>query len=278
MPEGDTIYRTATSLRRWLGGREITAARTRVPGLDARRLVGHTIDAVDTRGKHLLIRLSGGEVLHTHMMMTGSWHVYPTGERWRRSAAQARLVIEAGSRLAVCFNAPVIELLAAADEAEHRSLGRLGPDVLDPGSLDWTVVRRRARERTSRSLTIGELLLDQQVVAGIGNIYRCESLFLCGINPARPTAEVSDRELQDVIAVASRLMMVNAGVSPASTSGPVSPGASAIARDFDAGPERTWVYGRAGRPCRRCGTLVRTARLGVQARTVYWCPTCQPAA
>jgi endonuclease-8 len=276
MPEGDTIYRTATSLRRWLGGREISAARTRVPGLDARRLVGQTIDAVDARGKHLLIRLSGGEVLHTHMMMTGSWHVYPTGERWRRSAAQARLVIEAGSRLAVCFNAPVIELLAAADEAEHRSLGRLGPDVLDPGSLDWTVVLSRARERTSRSLTIGELLLDQQVVAGIGNIYRCESLFLCGINPARPTADVTDPELQDVIAIASRLMMANAGVAAGSASA-ASRVESPVSRNFDAGPERTWVYGRAGRPCRRCGTLLRAARLGLQARTAYWCPTCQPA-
>jgi endonuclease-8 len=264
VPEGDTIFRTATSLRRWLGGRAVTAARSRVPGVDLTGLVGRTVDAVDARGKHLLMRFSGGPVLHTHMMMTGSWHVYPTGESWRRSPRQARVVIEAGPRLAVCFNAPVIELLGADDERSHPSLRRLGPDVLVPDSLDPATVRRRARARTAASPTIGELLLDQQVVAGIGNIYRAESLFLCGIDPFRASGEVADAALDDLVRTASRLMSANA------TTG------SAVARSFDGGPDRPWVYRRAGLPCRRCGTPIRRRLLGAQARAVYWCPTCQP--
>lgn len=264
MPEGDTIYRTATSLRRWLGGRVITAVRSRVPGVDLAGLVGQKVEAVEAQGKHLLIRFSGGAVLHSHMMMTGSWHVYPTGESWRKPPRQARVVIEAGSRLAVCFNAPVVELLGEHDERRHPSLRRLGPDVLDPPSLDPTVVRRRARARIPSSPTIGEILLDQQVVAGIGNIYRAESLFLCGMDPFRAAEQVSDAELDGLVATASRLMLANA------TTG------SAVARSFEGGPDRPWVYRRAGLPCRRCGTKIQRRLLGVQARAVYWCPACQP--
>lgn len=265
MPEGDTIFRTATSLRRWLGGRTITAARTTVTGLDAQRLVGRDVDTVEAQGKHLLIRLSGGLVLHSHMRMSGSWHVYPTGERWRRSARQARMVVEAGPRTAVCFNAPVIELLDAHDERSHPSLRRLGPDVLEPASLVPEVVRARARARTDASPTIGELLLDQQVVAGIGNIYRCETLFVCAIHPWTSSRAVEDVTIDELVATASRLMLVNA------TTG------SAFDRRFDAAPDQRWVYGRRGLGCRRCGTIIERGILGRQARSVYWCPTCQPS-
>jgi endonuclease-8 len=265
VPEGDTIFRTATSLRRWLGGRAVTSVRSRVPGVDLTGLVGRTVEAVEPQGKHLLMRFSGGPVLHTHMMMTGSWHVYPTGESWRKSPRQARVVIEAGPRLAVCFNAPVVELLGSDQERHHPSLRRLGPDVLVPGALDPVTVRCRARSRAPASPTIGELLLDQQVVAGIGNIYRCESLFLCGVDPFRPSPDVTDPELDELVATASRLMVANA------TSG------SPVARSFDAGADRPWVYRRSGLPCRRCGTRIRRRLLGVQARAVYWCPACQPA-
>jgi endonuclease-8 len=265
MPEGDTIFRTAASLRRWLTGRTVTGARTVVPGLDCRRLVGRRVDGVDAQGKHLLIRLSGGLIIHSHMRMTGSWHVYPTGERWRRPARQARLVVEAGDRTAVCFNAPVVELIADHEERAHPSLRRLGPDVLDPGSLDPEVVRRRARARADASPTIGELLLDQQVVAGIGNIYRCETLFLEGVHPWTPSAAVDDATLDALVATASRLMLGNV------TTG------SPISRDFDGGPDHPWVYRRGGLDCRRCGTTVERGVLGRQARPVYWCPSCQPA-
>ena len=263
MPEGDTIFRSATSLRRWLIDRRITAARSMVPGVAAARLVGRRVDAVDARGKHLLIRLSGGLSLHTHMRMSGSWHVYPTGERWRMPAHQARLVLSAGERTAVCFNAPVVELLSPGDEAIHPSLSRLGPDVLGPEVPDPAEVHRRARIRMAASPTVGELLLDQQVVSGIGNIYRCESLFVCGLHPAIDVAALSDTELDEVITTASRMMQASAHAT--------------AGRGGRAGQERSRVYRRQGQPCRRCGARIQRALLGRQPRAVYWCPGCQPA-
>ena len=263
MPEGDTIFRTAVTLGRWLVGREVTAARTDVVGLPAAKLVGQRVEEVEPRGKHLLIRFSAGQVLHTHMRMTGSWHVYGAGEPWRKPAGQARLVLEAGDRTAVCFNAPVVELLAPKGEAMHPALTRLGPDVLvDPLDLD-EVVRRAATRPPGTS--IGELLLDQQVVAGIGNIYRSEALFLARLHPRTPMAEVDEDRLRSVVTIAARLMRANA-----------RPGEYA-GREFGGGPDEPWVYGRTGRPCRRCRGTVEAVRLGEQARVAYWCPRCQPA-
>jgi endonuclease-8 len=266
VPEGDTIFRAATSLRRWLVGRELTEVRTTVPGLDAPQLVGRCVEAVDTRGKHLLIRCGGGLAIHSHMRMTGSWHCYPTGEEWRRSASRARLVLVCGDRLAVCFDAPVIEVLDAARERLHPVLRTLGPDLLATSDPDPAAVVRRARLRSQTAPSIGELLLDQQVVAGVGNIYRCEALFACGVYPATPAEEVPDERLLEIIATAMRLLRANA-----------APG-GAGARSFaprGTGPRDPWVYRRAGRPCRRCGTLIRRSVLGRQARSVYWCPRCQ---
>ncbi len=263
MPEGDTIYRTAASLRRWLAGRQVSAARSSMPALRADRLVGRQVEGVDAQGKHLLMRFSGDLVLHSHMRMSGSWHVYPTGERWRRPARQARIVIEAADRLAVCFNAPVLELLAARETEAHPSLRRLGPDVLVPTSLDGADIGARAWRRVDASPTVGEALLDQQVIAGVGNIYRCESLFLCGVDPWLPTAIAIGEPFDRLVATASRLMTANVTVG------------SPVARSFDGGPDRPWVYGRSGRPCRSCGTPVRRAVLGRQARSIYWCPVCQ---
>lgn len=263
MPEGDTIFRTATSLRRWIGGEVVTAAQTKVPGQQLGRVVGTTVDAVEPRGKHLLIRFSNRLTLHTHMRMTGSWHVYRAGERWRKPPYQAKVVLTCGERLAVCFNAPVVEVLMPNDEAHHRSLTGLGPDILKPAEFDLDVVRRRAVRRPPEVL-IGELLLDQQVVAGIGNIYRCESLFLDRIDPWAPWSSLTGDELDHLVMTAARLMRANLGST------------GDRGRSFDGGgPNRPWVYGRTGRPCRVCGTPVRTTRLGVQAREIHWCPNCQ---
>ncbi len=232
----------------------MTAATTKVQGLPTTRLVGQRVDAVEAQGKHLLVRLDSGEVLHSHMKMTGSWHVYRSGERWRRPESEARLVLTCGDRMAVCFNAPVVELLQPRAEAVHPGLAGLGPDLLvDPFDLDE--VRRRARTRP-RDLAIGELLLDQRVVAGIGNIWRCESLFVEGRNPWQPQSELSDDELDRLVLTASRLMRAQLG--------PWRPENS-----------RRWVYGRGGRPCRRCGSRIQTRRSGDGARVVYWCPRCQ---
>jgi endonuclease-8 len=258
VPEGDTILRTATSLRRWLRGREITGARTQVVGLAPERLIGQTVGDVEARGKHVLMRLSpSGRVLHSHMRMTGSWHVYPAGRAWRRPERQARLVLECGDRVAVCFNAPVVELLADRGELLHPSLSKLGPDVLaEP--LDLAGIRTRARARGD-DVAIGELLLDQQVVSGIGNIWRCEALFAEGINPWTARGALADDTFDALVGRAARLM-----------------GASARGAMADRPVAR--VYKRNGRPCRRCGALVEARRQGEQARTAYWCPRCQPAA
>lgn len=282
MPEGDTIYRSATSLRRWIGGREVTAAAVVGPssgmradagwdaGLNAgRALVGTEVEAVDSRGKHLLIRFSSGLTLHTHMRMTGSWHLYPSGERWRRPRHRARAVIETGARLAVCFDAPVVELLATAEEALHPSLNKLGPDLISSTSLEPGDLLARAARRAADSPSVGELLLDQAFVAGVGNIYRCESLFICGLDPGTPVASLADREIIELVETAARLMKANA------FSG------AGFSRSFDSPPDRHWVYRhwvyrRAGLPCRRCATVVRSAPLGREARIAYWCERCQP--
>ncbi len=257
MPEGDTLSRTAATMHRWLAGRTITAATTRVDGFPAETLVGRTVDAVDAWGKNLMIRLDGGQVLHTHMRMTGSWHVYPVGHSWRRPERQARLTLVCGDRVAVCFNAPVVELLRPGAEARHPSLANLGPDVLEEG-IDLAEVRRRARHGGSPDRPLGEVLLDQRVVAGIGNIWRSETLFAEGVNPWTPLSAITDDQLDALITTAGRLM--RPGVQ--SRSGVPAP------------PN---VYRRAGRPCRRCRTPVVARRQGEQARTAYWCPTCQPA-
>lgn len=270
MPEGDTIFRTATTLRRWLAGREVTSAHGRVRGLPVERIVGRRVDAVEAHGKHLLMRFAGGAVLHTHMRMTGSWHVYPTGEPWGRPERQARMVLEAGGRLAVCFNAPVVELLTERQAERHPALRHLGPDALVADGLTPVVILGRVAQRARAAPTAGELLLDQQVVAGIGNVYRCESLFLCGIHPAMPVASLTDVVVLELVLTAARLMHANAA-----SNADAGPG-SAFARSLDGPPGRSWVYRRSGRPCRRCGTTVRSAPQGFQARQVYWCPSCQP--
>ena len=233
----------------------MTAADTKVDGLPAAKLVGQRVEAVEARGKHLLMRLDSGQVLHSHMKMTGSWHVYRDGERWRRPSSEARLVLTCGDRVAVCFNAPVVELLARRAEQVHPALVGLGPDLLvDP--FDVGEVRRRARARPP-DLAIGELLLDQRVVAGIGNIWRCESLFVERRNPWLPQSALGDDDLDRLVLTASRLMRAQLGPWHPESGG-------------------RWVYGRSGRPCRRCGTRIEGRRQGEGARVAYWCPRCQP--
>jgi endonuclease-8 len=223
--------------------------------------VGRTVESVEARAKHLMVRMSGGVTLHTHMMMTGSWHVYERGARWRKPAWQARLVIECGDHHAVCFDAPVVELLDDHLEREHPSLSSLGPDVLvDPFDLDEVMGRAR---RTDPTTEAGDVLLDQGIVSGIGNIYRCESLFIERVHPQTPISAVDDATLRSLVLTASRVMRAN--LVPA----------QGFSRTFEGQPGKAWVYGRAGRPCLRCRTLIVAERTGRDARTAYWCPKCQ---
>lgn len=261
MPEGDTIFRAARTLEKVLSGQVVTGARSTVPSVLAERLTGRTVARVEARGKNLLIHFDDGRVLHTHMRMTGSWHVYRPGERWQRPERQARVVLETERFVAVCFAAPVVALLSAAELARHPSLSRLGPDPLSP-AFDREEARRRLRELGERP--VGEALLRQSALAGVGNVYKSETLFLCATDPFRLVRDLSDPELDRLVATARKLLSANVGAGPRTTR-------SSLTR------ERTWVYGRSGEPCRRCGTQIRMRRQGPEARSTYWCETCQPA-
>ena len=259
MPEGDTLQRTATGLAPHLVGRAVTAARVRAGGPQVQRVVGATITDVEAVGKNLLIRFDNGLELRTHLRMTGSWHRYRPGERWRRPAARARLVLEVLGAVAVCFDAPVIELFETRTEPIHPTLARLGPDLLDDawGPAHATEALSRLRDRARAGLTISEALLDQRAVAGIGNIWRNETLFRERVDPWMRVADVDDATLARLVTTARDLL--HRSVAATSVRSPM------------------WVYRRAGRPCRRCGTLVRSAPLATGIpRTTYWCQSCQP--
>ncbi|MEO5940406.1 MAG: DNA-formamidopyrimidine glycosylase family protein [Candidatus Limnocylindrales bacterium] len=258
MPEGDTLHRTAIGLAPHLVGRSVVAARVRPGGPQVQRLVGVGITSVEAIGKNLLIRFDNGLELRTHMRMNGSWHRYRPGERWRRPPARAIVVLEVPGAVAVCFDAPVVELFETRAEAFHPTIARLGPDLLSPDfgppMTDEAVARLRDPARAE--FTISMALLDQRALAGIGNIWRNETLFHERIDPWARVIDLDDATIQRLVGTAHRLLR-------AST-------------DSASGRSPTWVYGRAGRPCRRCGTLIRSAQQDAAiGRTTYWCPGCQ---
>ena len=273
MPEGDTLHRTADGLRPYLVGRAIVAARAAGPGAVPRvgRIVGATVTDVAAVGKNLLVRFDNGLELRTHLRMTGSWHRYRPGERWRRPPSRARLVLEVPGAVAVCFDAPVVELLEIRAESLHPPLAGLGPDLLDPawGPDLAAEALRRLRDPARAGRAIGEAIVDQRALAGIGNVYKSEVLFIERVDPWARVDELPDVTLDALVATARGLLVANA--------------------DRRAGPERVttgraraaagqplWVYDRAGRPCRRCGTPIGRRRQGTELpRLTFWCPRCQ---
>jgi endonuclease-8 len=273
VPEGDTLFRTAEVLRRALLGDRVLSARGRPGGAQLTRLAGSRVESVTAQGKHLLVGFDIGLTLHTHLGMKGSWHRYAPGERWRRAASSAVAVLETGRSVAVCFAAPRVELLDSRALAIHPQLSGLGPDLLvDQPDVDAALARLRAHDRPG--WTIGEALLDQSCVAGVGNVYRNEVLFCTGLDPFMLVGAISDAILRRVLAMSSALLRANLGggdrvTLPDALGAP--PGASAGLRP---GSDR-WVYRRTGRPCRRCGTRIRSQALGRPPRTVHWCPVCQ---
>jgi endonuclease-8 len=270
VPEGDTLFRTAAGLRPYLVGRTVTAARTGGPGAvpQVARIVGHEITAVDALGKNLLIRFDNGLELRTHLRMNGSWHRYSPGERWRRPPARARLVLEVPGAVAVCFDAPVVELLERRAEALHAPLGGLGPDLLAPG-FDADEALRRLRDPTRAGAAIAEALVDQRALAGIGNVYKSEVLWLERVSPFAVVSDVDDEVLRRLIATARRLLVLNASA----TRGP-----ERVTTAGDRGaPGPLYVYGRTGRPCRRCRAAIMRVQQGSDLpRSTFWCPACQP--
>jgi endonuclease-8 len=231
-------------------------------------VVGHEITAVESLGKNLLIRFDNGLVIRTHLRMNGSWHRYRPGERWRRPPSRARLVLEVPGAVAVCFDAPVVELLEERAEDLHPALGRLGPDILAP-DFDGGEAVRRLRDPTRASVSIAEALLDQRALAGIGNVYKNEVLWIERVSPFSRVGELDDATLDRLVATARRLMLENVGAGR----GPERVTTTTAERGA-AGP--VYVYRRTGRPCRRCGTPIRSIRQGTHLpRTTYWCPACQ---
>lgn len=262
MPEGDTIHRVASTLRPALTGRTLTRVELpRVPRPHPG--VGARVTAVEARGKHLLVRSDDGLTVHTHLRMTGAWHLYAPGERWRKPARSARVVLAVADAVAVCFSAPVVEVLDDRGVRRHPSLRALGPDLCD-ARADLDEAARRLLRLAATGTTVGEALLDQRVASGIGNVYRCEVLFLHGLDPATPLAEIDATTARGLLEDASRLLQANLTGAARTTVPHAADGA-------------LWVHGRGGAPCRRCGTGIEVGRLGEQARYVYRCPRCQPA-
>ena len=261
MPEGDTIYRIADVMRRVLLDGEVVAARGRPGGARLEQVVGTRVQSVTTRGKHLLVGFDGGLTLHAHLQMRGTWHRYRPGEPWRRQADRAVAVLETASAVAVCFDAPTVELIETRALAIHPVLAELGPDLL-AGEPQLDEVAARMAAGGARGLTIAEALIDQRVVAGIGNVYRSEVLASSLLSPWVTAGSLADEALARLLATASTMLRWNLDGGVRRT----IPGAG--------GGERL-VYGRAGRPCRRCGAPIRSSALGQPPRRVYWCPRCQ---
>ncbi len=262
MPEGDTIFRTARTLDQALAGRVLAR-------FEARRLVhrpfppGTRVVRVEARGKHCLIHFDDGRALRTHLRMSGSWHLYRPGERWRRQPAAARAVVEvtpgAGDErgwVAVCFSAPVVELATAGAPASGTA--HLGPDLCRPDP-DLDEALRRVERLSGPQRPVVDVLLDQRIAAGVGNVYKSEVCFACRVHPGAPIATLDPDLRRRLLSTAAEQLRANLDHPDRAT--------------LDGGLA---VYGRAGRACRRCATPIAWARMGEDHRATYWCPTCQP--
>ena len=275
MPEGDSLFRAARTLHRALAGRTVTRFESVFPHLTRidqdSPIRGRVIEGVESRGKHLLIRLSGDLVLRTHMRMTGSWHIYRRGERWYRPRHEMRIALETDDIHAVAFNVPVAEFATLADALRTQPLRDLGPDPLSATfAADEAVVRLLER----RDVQIADVLLDQTAIAGIGNIFKSEALFAARINPFTSVHDLARDDLERLVAQAVRLMRANIGEG--ARGGITTYGGLRRRSTRDDPGAHHWVYGRAGRPCRRCGTPISWRKHGPHARSTYWCERCQP--
>jgi len=258
VPEGDSVFRTARELDRGLSGQVLTKSDFRIPSLATADLTGATVIETVPRGKHLLTRFDNRLTLHTHLKMEGTWMVQPVGRRWRKPWHTARVVLRTATTEAVGFQV-LVDLVRT--EHEDRFVGHLGPDLLGP---DWDAALAVANLRRKTGVPIGDALLDQRHLAGVGNVFKSEICFLAGVHPQTPVGLVPD--LDDVVAISQRVLEENEDRPFRWTTGDRRPG------------NRYWVYGRKG-PCVRCGAAIQKAELGPpgQQRPTYWCPRCQPA-
>jgi endonuclease VIII len=289
VPEGDTIFRAARTLHRALAGHEVVGFESVFPALtrvhEDAPITGRRVEAVSAAGKHVLIRFSplniargdrepvarsGDLILRTHMRMNGSWHIYRRGEAWRRPRRDMRIVVATADFEAVGFNVPVAEFLDPRTLVRQDDLRLMGPDLLGE-TFDAGEALRRFRARPE--LAIADALLNQRIVAGAGNVYKSEVLFLCGVHPFARVADVADERLLAILAMARKHLQAN--VIDATAAIVTYRGYRRTTRRADPA-ERLYVYGRAGKPCRQCGTPIAIQAQGPHARLTYWCPTCQP--
>ena len=259
MPEGDTLHRVAHQITTQIVGKRIEAARARRELRRAPELAGHCLENAEARGKHLLLDFDNALSVHSHLGMTGSWHIYPRGERWRKPAQRAALALRFASHDLVCFSPKLIELDTTRRIHRHRFVESLGPDLL-ADAFDEDEALRRLRRHAH--LPLGEALMAQQLVAGIGNVYKSEILFMNRLNPFAPVSSVDDDALRECLRSSRRFMRRNL---------------EGLRRKFRGSTQgdRLWTYRRRGMPCLECGTTIDMRRQGEAARSTYFCPRCQ---
>jgi len=283
VPEGDSIFRAARTLHRALAGHAVERFESVLPALtrvhEDTPISGRVVESVTAAGKHILMRFSGDLVLRTHMRMNGSWHIYKRAgtdaaarfEPWRRPRRDMRVVIATHDFEAVAFSVPVAEFLDRRALQRQPDLKQIGPDLLGE-TFDGDEAIRRFRARGTMS--IADALINQRVVAGAGNVFKSELLFLCGIDPFASVAAVSDDELRALLSAGQKYLKANVHDSKGTIV--TYTGFRRTTSRMDPS-ERLYVYGRARKPCRKCGTPIRVTPQGPDARLTYWCPSCQRA-
>lgn len=270
MPEGDTLFKIRESIRPDLVGKHLV--RVELSGRRARSLE-RTVDRLITTGKHLLVMLDSGEMIRTHLGMHGTWHRYRHESRWRLPRREASCALWTDRLVLVCFRAKEVECLGARQVRAHRTLGRLGPDLLAPdfeadSEARLRTILERAAHFSEPSAPVVDLLLDQRIAAGIGNVYKSETLFLESVHPRQPVGSVEEPLRRSLFTTARDLMLANLGGWWRTTT---------VDRREEGEPEqRLWVYGRRGEDCSRCGSKIQVDRFGFGRRVTYWCDDCQP--
>jgi endonuclease-8 len=276
MPEGDTIFRTARSLGRALAGKPVIGFRSAYPKLtrydDDNPLAGQIVNNVEARGKWLLIHFSGGATLVTHMLMNGSWHIYRHGERWQQPRFNMRIVLENSDYIAVGFRVPVAEMHTAQSLARDR---RIPPAEIDVLSADFDAAAAERRVLAHPGEEIADVLLHQDVTAGVGNVFKSEVCFVTGVNPFCRVAHLRSEQVSALVAAAHRLVGANVLEDSGDRIVTYAGRQRRTTNQSDPGAN-LWVYGRAGQPCRRCGEPVRRRIQGPDARVTFWCALCQP--
>lgn len=276
MPEGDTVFRTARALGRALVAKPVTGFRTTYPLLarfdDDTPLTGQLVRSVESRGKWLLIHFSGGGTMATHMLMSGSWHIYRPGERWQRPRTNMRILIENSEYVAVAFNVPVAKMLQSDEIERVLPIPQTAVDLLSQ-EFDMAEVARRMMACGAEE--IGDVLLRQQVIAGVGNLFKSEVCYVTATNPFSRVAALDAEKIQALIATSRRLLKAN--VIEDSDQVFVTDVGRRRRTTHESDPGASlWVYGRQGEPCRRCGEPIRRRLQGPDARVTFWCPQCQP--